>query len=118
VTYAAAPVPAAPARVKLTIDIPNGGRIQAYYHQVIRSGRSLVLISDTRQQAVMTYEPPDLRDENGDPKPYPILVQGAPGLADTVYLVYFTGVVFQLEHYAVCALLVEQEQPYDARVGS
>jgi hypothetical protein len=59
-----------------------------------------------------------LRDENGDPKPYPILVQGAPGLADTVYLVYFTGVVFQLEHYAVCALLVEQEQPYDARVGS
>jgi len=94
---------AQPPQKKVTFEFPEAGMLEAYYHDVIKSDATLVLVYDERHQGTR-YMPPQASEQQ---------IAVHPEGADVVYLVEATGIQYSHGTYTYCVLSIAQEAPYN-----
>lgn len=93
----------APPTQQVTFEIPGYGPLDAFYHQVIRTGDHLVLVFDKRHVGNRSFP----RHSNGQ---LGMRVHGT----DNLFMVQTTGIEFELDSKALCLLSVVSEGSYNA----
>lgn len=95
----------APPGQQVTYEIPGYGPLEAFYHQVIRTGDHLVIVFDKRwvgQRGFPRHSPSQLG----------MRVHGT----DKLFVVQTTGIEFELDGKALCLLQIVSEGSYSAYV--
>ena len=102
-TSAPARAPALAPQRKIVFESEGFGTFEAWYHEVLIEGRSLILLYNNAHQGGHKYFPP----QNSD-KDLAVFIEGH----SLLYLVQATGVKYSFNGYEHCVMMIIREEQH------